>query len=86
MLLYIIGLALTGLIVGGLGRLVVPGPNPMTLVLTMAVGLGGSLLGGLVGVLIFGAPGGLILAVLCAAAIVWYIDPARRPSRGPLES
>jgi uncharacterized membrane protein YeaQ/YmgE (transglycosylase-associated protein family) len=83
-LLYIIGLALTGLIVGGLGRLVVPGPNPMTLGLTMVVGLGGSLLGGLLGVLLFGAPGGLIMAVLGAAAIVWFIDPTRRPSRGPL--
>lgn len=83
-MLYIIGLALTGLIVGGLGRLVVPGPNPMTWVLTMAVGLAGSLLGGLVGVLVFGAPGGLIMAVLGAAAIVWFIDPTRRPSRGPL--
>lgn len=84
MLLYIIGLALTGLIVGGLGRLVVPGPNPMSLGLTIVVGISGSLLGGLVGVLVFGAPGGLILAVLGAAAIVWFIDPTRGPNRGRL--
>lgn len=84
MLLYLIGLALTGLIVGWLGRLVVPGPNPMSLTLTIVVGVAGSLLGGLIGVLLFGAPGGLILAVLGSAAIVWFIDPTRRPSRDPL--
>jgi hypothetical protein len=66
---------------GGLGRLVVPGRNPMSLGLTIAVGLGGSFLGGLLGILLFGAPGGVILAVLCAAAMVWFIDPRRGTNR-----
>ena len=83
-MLYIIGLALTGLIVGGLGRLVVPGPNPMTWILTMVVGLAGSLLGGFVGFLLFGVPGSFILAVLGAATIVWFISPRERPTSGPL--
>ena len=74
MILYLIGLILSGLIVGALGRLAIPGPNPMSIGMTIVVGIGGSLLGGLVGRLLFGRPGGLILAVLGAALIVWLIS------------
>jgi hypothetical protein len=35
MLLFILVLALTGLIVGGLARLAVPGPDPMSIWMTM---------------------------------------------------
>jgi uncharacterized membrane protein YeaQ/YmgE (transglycosylase-associated protein family) len=76
-LLFIIGLLLSGLIVGALGRLVIPGPNPMTIAMTIAVGIGGSFLGGLVGNLLFGRPGGLLLAVASAALIVWLIERSR---------
>ncbi len=71
---YIIGLILSGLIVGALGRLAIPGPNPMSIGLTILVGVGGSLLGGLVGNLLFNRPGGFILAVLGAALIVWLLQ------------
>ena len=47
-------LALSGLIVGALGRLIVPGPNPMGLLETIVIGLGGSFLGGLIARLGFG--------------------------------
>ena len=47
-LLWILGLLLSGLIVGALGRLVIPGPNPMSIVMTTAVGIDGALLDGLV--------------------------------------
>jgi uncharacterized membrane protein YeaQ/YmgE (transglycosylase-associated protein family) len=76
-LLYILGLLLSGLIVGALGRLAIPGPNPMSIAMTIAVGIGGSLLGGLVGGLLFGRPGGLVLAVAGAALIVWLIERSR---------
>jgi uncharacterized membrane protein YeaQ/YmgE (transglycosylase-associated protein family) len=76
-LLYILGLLLSGLIVGALGRLAIPGPNPMSIAMTIAVGIGGSLLGGLVGGLLFGRPGGLVLAVVGAALIVWLIERSR---------
>jgi uncharacterized membrane protein YeaQ/YmgE (transglycosylase-associated protein family) len=76
-LLWIPGLLLSGLIVGALGRLVVPGPNPMGIGMTMLVGIGGSLLGGLVGALLLGRPGGLLLAVAGAALIVWLIERGR---------
>jgi len=76
-LLWILGLLLSGLIVGALGRLVIPGPNPMSIGWTMVVGIGGSLLGGLVGALLLGRLRGLLLAVAGAALIVWLIERGR---------
>ena len=67
----------SGLVVGALGRLLVPGPNPMGLFKTTMVGIGGAIVGGLVGNLLFDEPGGFILAVLGAAVIVWWIDRGR---------
>ncbi len=74
MITFIVVLLVSGLIIGALGRLIIPGPNPMSISMTIAVGVGGSLLGGLVGRLLLGRPGGFILAVLCAALIVWLIQ------------
>jgi uncharacterized membrane protein YeaQ/YmgE (transglycosylase-associated protein family) len=72
---FIIGLVLTGLVVGALGRLAIPGPNPMSIGRTILVGIGGSILGGIVGALIFGRNGGgLLLAVAGAALIVWLLE------------
>jgi len=77
-LLWILGLLLSGLIVGALGRLVIPGPNPMSIGVTIVVGIGGSLLGGFVGALLLGRAGGLLLAVAGAGLIVWLIERGRR--------
>ena len=74
MLLFIIWLFVGGLIVGALGRLAIPGPNPMSLPMTALVGIGGSLVGGLVGYLLFRRPGGFILSVAGAALIVWLLQ------------
>ena len=70
-----------GLIVGALGRLAVPGPNPMTIGMTILVGIGGSLLGGIVARLIAADSLGLlfILEILGAALIVYLMQ--RRPRR-----
>jgi uncharacterized membrane protein YeaQ/YmgE (transglycosylase-associated protein family) len=78
---YVLSLVLGGLIVGALGRFAIPGPNPMSIGATILVGIGGSFLGGLVGALVFGrrTGGGLILAVLGAALIVWLLE-RRRPA------
>lgn len=73
----LIAIVLSGLIVGALGRLAIPGPNPMSLGMTILVGLGGSLIGGIVGHLLFGRPGGLLLAIAGAALIVWLIERGR---------
>lgn len=72
LLTYILLLALSGLIVGAIGRLLVPGPDPMGILSTIGVGLLGSFTAGLVARLLFDSDGaGLILAVLFTALFVW---------------
>jgi uncharacterized membrane protein YeaQ/YmgE (transglycosylase-associated protein family) len=81
----LIGLALIGLIVGGLARLALPGPDPIGILGTIALGLLGSFVGGLVSYLLLGRAGGLIIAVLAATVILAlyrkYVQ--RRPILGP---
>lgn len=80
-MLFIIGLIITGLVVGALGRLAIPGPNPMSAAMTILVGIGGSFLGGIVGYLLFGRNGGgLLLSVAGAALIVWLVERSRAGS------
>jgi uncharacterized membrane protein YeaQ/YmgE (transglycosylase-associated protein family) len=74
---YIILLIISGLIVGALGRLAIPGRDPMSIPMTIAVGIAGSLIGGLIGQALFNRPGGILLAVLSAAAIVFAIRKFR---------
>jgi uncharacterized membrane protein YeaQ/YmgE (transglycosylase-associated protein family) len=73
-ILLIIWIILSGLVIGALARLVIPGPNPMSIPMTILVGVGGSIVGGIIGRLLFGRPGGIILAVICSALIVWLIS------------
>lgn len=51
-----------GLIVGAIARLLMPGKQSMTWLATSLLGIGGSLIGGVVSWLIFGPPGGAINA------------------------
>ncbi len=82
----LIALAFTGLFVGALGRLLVPGPNPMGILRTILVGLAGSFLGGMVGHfalhfrLRYAYGAGLVLSVLFSALIVYGLS-RRRPVR-----
>lgn len=78
----IISLVISGLVVGALGRLAIPGPNPMTIGLTILVGIGGAILGTLVGALL-GVPVGvlLILQILGAALIVYLMQRRGSPVR-----
>ena len=77
---FIISTIISGLIIGALGRLAVPGPNPMSIGQTILVGIGGAFLGGLVAYLL-GAGYALtfILEILAAAAIIYFMQ--RRPRR-----
>jgi uncharacterized membrane protein YeaQ/YmgE (transglycosylase-associated protein family) len=61
-LLVLILAAIWGFIVGGLARWALPGPDPMTWWQTILLGLGGSIVGGIIGHVLFGRSGGLILA------------------------
>jgi len=76
---WIIGSIITGLIIGALGRLVVPGPNPMSIGLTIVIGIGASFIGGTIGFIIglrwfFN----LILEIAVAAGIVVLVQQSRR--------
>jgi uncharacterized membrane protein YeaQ/YmgE (transglycosylase-associated protein family) len=75
----IIGLIIGGLIVGALGRLINPGPDPMGWIVTIAIGIAAMLI---VGLLISGWIG-WILAVIVAAILVTVVQrvlPSRAPS------
>jgi uncharacterized membrane protein YeaQ/YmgE (transglycosylase-associated protein family) len=77
MITYILLMVASGLVVGALGRLAIPGPDPMGIAMTILVGIGGSLIGGLVGYALFHRPTGLIFSVLGAALIVFLIRKSR---------
>jgi uncharacterized membrane protein YeaQ/YmgE (transglycosylase-associated protein family) len=69
-----------GLIFGALGRLAIPGRQPMGCLWTMAVGIAGSLLAGLVGRVLFGRnyTAGWILSIACTAVLVWLFTRRSR--------
>jgi uncharacterized membrane protein YeaQ/YmgE (transglycosylase-associated protein family) len=70
-LLFILGLIVWGFIVGGLARLALPGPDPMPWYATIGLGLGGSLIGGVIARLLIGTAGGLIFAVIGAILLLY---------------
>src|SRR3954468_6478405 len=79
LLLFIILLAVSGLIVGGLGRLALPGPDPMSIWATAGIGLLGSVGGGLLTYAITGNRngGGFLVSVLVATGIVYLVRRSR---------
>ncbi len=79
MLLEIIGLILIGLVIGGLARLALPGPDPMGLMATAAVGIAGSLISGLIMRLAFHRVGWSFLVALVISTGIVYL---MRRSRG----
>ena len=66
LLLLIVG----GFLIGGLARLAVPGPDPMPFWLTVAFGLAGSIVGGLVASALLGRPGGYLFGYAGAIVLV----------------
>jgi uncharacterized membrane protein YeaQ/YmgE (transglycosylase-associated protein family) len=82
---FILALALGGLIVGALARLALPGPDPMSILATIGLGIAGSFVGGIVSWLFLGHAGGLIISVL-AATLLLYLHRRfvqHRPITGP---
>ena len=71
MLFFILGLIVWGFIVGALARLALPGPDPMPWYATIGLGLGGSLIGGVIARLLIGTAGGLVFAVLGAILLLY---------------
>jgi uncharacterized membrane protein YeaQ/YmgE (transglycosylase-associated protein family) len=78
LLLYLILLVLSGLVVGGLARLALPGPDPMGIGKTILIGIAGSFIGGLIMWAITGRDSaGIVVSVACATAIVYLIRRSR---------
>ena len=70
-LVFSLVVAVSGLIVGGMARLAVPGPDPMSIWRTIALGILGSLLGGLLASLLgVGGSGGIFLLSLIGAVLL----------------
>ena len=76
---YLIVLALVGLVIGALARLALPGRDPMSIPMTILVGIGGSFIGGLVMYAITGGrnAGGLFTSFVFSVLIVYAIRRSR---------
>jgi uncharacterized membrane protein YeaQ/YmgE (transglycosylase-associated protein family) len=83
--LFVLLLLVWGFVVGALARLAVPGPDPMGFLATSAIGIAGSLLGGLVSQAFTGRMGGFLVAFAGAFALVlaYRLLVQRRPLTGP---
>jgi uncharacterized membrane protein YeaQ/YmgE (transglycosylase-associated protein family) len=79
MLLYLISLFVWGLVIGALARLALPGKDPMGLLMTAAVGVAGSFIGGLIMVVITGGRngGGFFVAFVVSVGLVYLIRRRR---------
>jgi uncharacterized membrane protein YeaQ/YmgE (transglycosylase-associated protein family) len=82
----IVSIVVGGLVIGLLGRLAVPGRQPLGCLWTVLVGIGGSVLGGVVARSIWSDPWNHRLAVvglevLGAALLVYVLDGLRARSR-----
>jgi uncharacterized membrane protein YeaQ/YmgE (transglycosylase-associated protein family) len=82
LILFIVLLAFTGLIVGGLGRLALPGPDPMGLWATIGLGLLASLIAGLLMAALTGDRNGgsFIVSVIVATLLVYLVRRSRGQS------
>ena len=75
LILYLILAALSGLVIGALARLILPGRDPMTIPQTILVGIGGTVLAALVAyyVLDNDRGPGFLLSLLFADVIVYIV-------------
>jgi uncharacterized membrane protein YeaQ/YmgE (transglycosylase-associated protein family) len=87
LILYLLLAALSGLVIGALARLLVPGPDPMTILETILVGISGTMIAAVVAyyVLDNDRGPGFLLSVLFAVVIVLIVRKVRqrRVQEGP---
>jgi len=87
-IVYVVLIAISGIVVGALARLALPGRDPMSLLQTMLIGIGGSLAAGLLADAVVERGYGFPIAVFFATVIVYFVrrrrgggltDPGRPP-------
>ena len=85
LIVFLIILAVGGLIVGALARLAVPGPDPMGIGGTILLGIGGSFIGGIIARVTIGTYGGFVFALVGAIIllILYRKFVQHRPLTGP---
>lgn len=80
---WLIAVIVSGLVVGSLGRLALPGPDPMGIAPTVLVGVAGSFVGGLLSFLLPGDMRGLsalVFGVIGAVILLALLRRTRRPA------
>ena len=75
---YLISLVIVGLVIGALGRLVVPGQNPIGLPMTIGVGLAGSILGAIIGGVLGLGVVSIVFELAIAAGLVYFVTWKKR--------
>jgi uncharacterized membrane protein YeaQ/YmgE (transglycosylase-associated protein family) len=77
---YLIVLAIGGLFVGALARLLLPGRDSMSILETMLVGVAGSVIAGLIAYYAFDRrhSAGLLLSLVCTIALVYAVRKFRQ--------
>lgn len=85
MLGLLISLAISGLVIGALARLALPGPDPMGILATIGLGLAGTFVGGLIASIFFGTYGSLLFSLLGAILLLYLYRRfvQHRPLTGP---
>jgi uncharacterized membrane protein YeaQ/YmgE (transglycosylase-associated protein family) len=78
LLAYLITLLATGLLVGALARLALPGPDPMTVLQTILLGIAGNAIAGIALWLLWGHTGaGILVSIACSSLILYLIRRSR---------
>jgi uncharacterized membrane protein YeaQ/YmgE (transglycosylase-associated protein family) len=70
-LVFILLTIVWGFIIGGLARWALPGPDPMPWYATIGLGLGGSLIGGIIARVLIGTAGGFLFAFFGAVLLLF---------------
>jgi uncharacterized membrane protein YeaQ/YmgE (transglycosylase-associated protein family) len=85
--MYIIGWIISGLIIGAIARLLMPGRQQMGILMTIVLGIVGALLGGGIAYMIWGEPGepfsahawpGYLLSIVGAMLVLWGVGQSGR--------
>jgi uncharacterized membrane protein YeaQ/YmgE (transglycosylase-associated protein family) len=74
---FLLFLCVWGAIVGGLGRLALPGPDPMSIGETIVIGIVSSVVAGILFRIIFNSTAGILGSVLVATGAVYLVRRSR---------